>query len=245
MNSNTLTLDKWYSQPFGQSILQRECEELNPFLAKIPALLMLQLGCTEHINKLVTSPIVRRITFCKKIELIHPKHLAQSSYRQLPLVSESVDIIVLPHILDTELQAEEILREACRIIAPDGHIAIFGFNPWSLWSLSRLLKADDRFPEQMSFHSVQKINAWLLSFEAEIVTTSSFSFKAPKNLSSPFNPSLEKLGKQLLPHAGGIYFILAKKRVIPMSPIKARWTLEPVLEQKHFAQPTAGRLRRE
>lgn len=247
MTSTTLPLYQWYKQAFGRSILGYECEELNLYIKKIPALLILQLGCSPHINQLVTSPIVHRFTFSQKIEPSHPKNLTQASYRDLPLASESIDIAILPHLLETEPNSQEILYETWRVLSPEGHIVILGFNPWSLWGISRLLgKQENKLPKPIHSFSIQQINSWLLALEADIVAIKTFCFHWPNYPHIPFNPStwIEKIGNQLLPQTGGIYLIVAKKRISPISPVKHRWTLEPVLEHKEFAQPTAGRLRR-
>jgi len=51
---------------------------------------------------------------------------------QLPLASQSIDLLALPHVLEFSAQPHAILREAERVLRPEGSIAISGFNPLSL-----------------------------------------------------------------------------------------------------------------
>src|SRR3989304_6194451 len=45
----------------------------------------------------------------------------------------------LPHILEFSPHAHRILREAERVLMPEGSIVISGFNPLSLWGAKRAM----------------------------------------------------------------------------------------------------------
>src|SRR3546814_13021027 len=51
----------------------------------------------------------------------------------LPFDSQSIDLLVLPHVLETSTGSHQILREAERVLMPEGRVVISGFNHWSLW----------------------------------------------------------------------------------------------------------------
>ena len=66
---------------------------------------------------------------------------------QLPFANESIDLLVLPHTLETSSDPHQVLREVERVLVPEGSVIISGFNPWSLWSLSdRVPGLESRFP---------------------------------------------------------------------------------------------------
>ena len=46
---------------------------------------------------------------------------------QLPLASQSMDLVALPHVLEFSSQPHAILREAERVLMPEGSIVISGF----------------------------------------------------------------------------------------------------------------------
>jgi len=57
---------------------------------------------------------------------------------QLPLASQSVDLVVLPHVLESHDHPHEVLRETERVLMPEGQVVISGFNTGSLWRLRQM-----------------------------------------------------------------------------------------------------------
>jgi len=60
---------------------------------------------------------------------------------QLPLASQSVDLVVLPHVLESHDHPHEVLRETERVLMPEGQVVISGFNTGSLWRLRQMFSA--------------------------------------------------------------------------------------------------------
>ena len=86
---------------------------------------------------------------------------------QLPLASHSMDLVVLPHVLEFSEHPHQILREAERVLRPEGQIVISGFNPLSLWGMKRLLgvtfgRSDSaEFPWRGRFIGLLRLKDWL------------------------------------------------------------------------------------
>ena len=57
---------------------------------------------------------------------------------QLPLASQSVDLVVLPHVLEGHPNPHDVLREVERVLMPEGQVVISGFNTASLWRVRQL-----------------------------------------------------------------------------------------------------------
>src|SRR5690606_18144228 len=51
----------------------------------------------------------------------------------LPFDTQSIDLLVLPHVLECSSDPHQILREAERVLVAEGRVVISGFKPWSLW----------------------------------------------------------------------------------------------------------------
>ncbi len=51
----------------------------------------------------------------------------------LPFEAQSVDLIVMPHTLEFTSDPHRLLREAERVLMPEGQLIILGFNSLSLW----------------------------------------------------------------------------------------------------------------
>ncbi|MFM1760358.1 MAG: hypothetical protein RLY75_1629, partial [Pseudomonadota bacterium] len=66
-------------------------------------------------------------------------HQIEGSSGELPFASESIDLLVLPHVLEFAADPHQILREAERVLRPEGRLIISGFNPASLWGMRQYL----------------------------------------------------------------------------------------------------------
>ena len=60
----------------------------------------------------------------------------------LPFAEASLDLIALPHTLEYCADPAAALREVARVLVHEGRLAVSGFNPASLWSLSGALPGD-------------------------------------------------------------------------------------------------------
>ena len=68
-----------------------------------------------------------------------------SAPEQLAIAPDSIDAVFLPHTLETAEDPHDVLREVDRILRPDGHLVVLGFNPWGWWGLRHYLSRR-RFP---------------------------------------------------------------------------------------------------
>lgn len=147
--------------------------------------------------------------------------------RELPFAANSIDLVVMPHILEFNDNPHQILREVERILIPDGQLVITGFNPISLWGLRRHLpNCPEGLLTKGSFISVLRLKDWLqlLSFE---VDRGNFGCYAP-----PFRRQrwlkhwhfMEAAGDRWWSFAGGVYLLRAIKRVHGMRLILPPWS---------------------
>ncbi|HEV7477522.1 MAG TPA: methyltransferase domain-containing protein [Burkholderiales bacterium] len=149
---------------------------------------------------------------------------------QIPLASQSIDLIALPHVLESHDNPHEVLREAERVLMPEGRLVISGFNTASLWRLRQLFISKKRAepPWDARFIGLLRLRDWLrvLGFELD---GGRFGCYAP-----PFRSRLwldrfafmEKAGARWWPITGGIYVVRAVKRVAGMRLITPAWRRE-------------------
>src|SRR5258706_11993633 len=147
---------------------------------------------------------------------------------QLPLASQSVDLIILPHVLESHENPHEVLREAERVLRPEGQIVISGFNSASLWRLRQVFSFDRAPPWDAQYIGLLRLREWLrlLGFE---INGGMFGCYAP-----PFRQQrwlerfafMEKAGARWWPIAGGIYVVRAVKRVHGMRLVTPAWRQE-------------------
>ena len=148
----------------------------------------------------------------------------QCEFEALPLPSQSVDLLVMPHTLDLAQDAHQVLREAERVLVPDGKVVIAGFNPASLWALRRRALPGAHWippsaageagaaPELIGYW---RLRDWLklLSFE---VQAGCFGCYRPLMHSPQWFARMawmDKAGDRWWPVFGAVYFLVAVKRV--------------------------------
>jgi SAM-dependent methyltransferase len=144
---------------------------------------------------------------------------------ELPFDCDSMDLVVLPHVLEFSENPHQVLREVARVLRPEGNLIISGLNPRSLWGLRRTIGSKQGYPWSGNFISLPRIKDWLalLSFD---VVGGRFAAYAP-----PFNTSkwldrfsfIEAAGDRWWAVSGGVYFVHAIKRVHGMRLIKPQW----------------------
>jgi len=150
----------------------------------------------------------------------------RSDPAQLPLASQSIDLLALPHVLEFCAQPHAILREAERVLMPEGSVVISGFNPLSLWGAARALGWQRRrYPGCGRYIGLLRLKDWLalLGFE---LNGGRFGCYAP-----PFSQGhwlerfgfMEKAGERWWPICGSVYVVRAVKRVAGMRLVTPNW----------------------
>jgi hypothetical protein len=133
------------------------------------------------------------------------------------------------------------LRESFRVLIPEGHAVISGFNPWGMWGLWRLFaQFGKNWPWKGHFISVTRLKDWLALLGFDVVSVQFYFFRPPLKVSSVLDRLkwLEPLGNFLWPFLGASYVVLAKKRVIPLTPIRAQWAKKEKLVVEGLVEPT-------
>ena len=147
---------------------------------------------------------------------------------QLPIASNTIDLMLLPHVLDFSAYPQQALREAERVLVPEGHLVLTGFNPMSFWGLRRFIsrRCSAASPLwQAHFFSLMRIKDWLHLLGFEVVSTQLICHQWPFQKQSWLKrfEVLDSLGRKCWPMLGGVYCVVAKKRVVGMRVIKPNW----------------------
>lgn len=215
---------RWFDQPLGRSLQAMEARYLRHSLDRLYGTVAIQLGHIGRLNLLSTCNAPTRITLDCIPSASNAPVVACSEL--LPFESKSVDVAVLPHTLDFADDPHEVLREVYRVLSPEGHVVILGFNPFSIWGLWHfIVKRRAKAPWNGKFLALYRVKDWLalLGFEA---TQGRMLYYRPPIQKSKFRNRLafmEKIGDRWWPMGAGVYFIVARKRVVGMTPIQPVW----------------------
>ena len=147
----------------------------------------------------------------------------------LPLATHSIDLLVLPHVLEFSANPHQILREASRILMPEGHVVLSGFNPWSLWGARRLaVRRDGDPPWAGQFINLPRLKDWMALLGFELAAGRMCCYAPPLTSEKWLRRFgfMESAGDRWWPFAGGIYFLHGIKRVQGMRIITPKWKTE-------------------
>jgi Methylase involved in ubiquinone/menaquinone biosynthesis len=158
------------------------------------------------------------------LDLEGPANLV-SECDQLPFTDNQFDVIALPHTLETEALPHEVLREAWRVLRPEGHLLMSGFNPYSFFGLKRYLSRDAHPPWQHEFISLARAKDWLtlLGFDLAAVRLTCYALPFGRARTLARLARLERAGELYWPFLGSVYAIRAVKRVAGVRLLKPAW----------------------
>jgi SAM-dependent methyltransferase len=131
-NGARSSLSGWLTTPQGAYVLDWELAQFDSAVDDVFGFRAVQIGLPE-----VDFLRQNRINFRFSLAL-EPGAALAADPLQLPLASQSVDLVVLPHVLEGHHNPHEVLREAERVLMPEGHIVISGFNTLSLWRVRQV-----------------------------------------------------------------------------------------------------------
>jgi SAM-dependent methyltransferase len=220
-------LQEWYRTPVGGLFRAGEAALVADILPILFGYHLIGLGVPVAWEPLAASPIAHRCC-CDRLPDGDPAVNLIADPTALPIATDSVDVVLLSHVLEFVTQPSAVLREVDRVLIPEGHVLILGFNPFSVWGLWRVLGSHRRAPPcdgvWLSALQLQdRLNR--LGFETLAVH---YEFYRPP---LPRLGWLEQLGQRYWRQGGGGYVLLARKRVIPLTLIKPRWRSQrPSLE---------------
>lgn len=217
-------LAEWFESPLGRYALEWEREQFDNALEDIFGFKAVQFGLPE-IDFLRGNRIPYRFSLD-----VEAGATVAADPLHLPFATHSLDLIVMPHVLEFNPHPHQLLREAERALRPDGHVVIAGFNTLSLWGLRQsLMRREARraagCPWDARFIGLLRLKDWLqlLGFE---LNGGRFGCYAPpfagEKWLSRFD-FMEKTGARWWPIAGGIYVVRAVKRTVGMRLVTPGW----------------------
>lgn len=229
---SALNRRQWLDTALGQYLLAQEQLLYDAAVADIFGFHALQIGLLEA-NLLSNSRIPNLYHVDEHLDGLSCDALCESD--ALPFEAHSVDLVLLPHVLEFSDHPHQALREVERILVPEGYVILTGFNPISAWGFRRLLtKKDDSekdsYPWQGQFFSQTRIRDWLALLGLEFVSVTYHCYNLPYNHAQWLNrlKLLDSIGGKCWPMLGGMYFIVAKKRIPGLTLLKPNWKKSPI-----------------
>ena len=124
-------VEEWMQTPLGRYLLEREQRYFDEAIVDIFGYNAFQVGLPEvDFLRASRMPLRCRVAPQGPVDM-------RADFRDLAIESNSVDLVVLPHVLEFAEHPHQILREVTRVLRPEAQVVISGFNPYSLWGWRR------------------------------------------------------------------------------------------------------------
>lgn len=217
--SRAQSLSEWFASEQGDYVLAREQDYFDRTVADIFGFNAVQLGLPEQ-DFLRNNRIPLRFTAGNQ-----SGNAVRLVCTELPFDSDSLDLVLLPHVLEFSDNPHQIIREVERVLMPGGNLIISGFNPRSLWGLRRMLGKKDDYPWNGQFIALPRMKDWLALLGFEVVGGRFAAYAPPLHHRKWLDryAFMEKAGDRWWAVSGGVYFLHAVKRVPGMRLIKPKW----------------------
>lgn len=220
----------WFGSPLGLSLQACEANSLRSILPSLYATNVVQLGRLGNRDLFESCVAPRRILL--DIPVGNGDCTLLAMPEALPFENNSINMALLPHTLDFSDDPHQVLREVERVLMPESHVVILGFNPFSFWGLKRKLtrKRKLQAPWTGQFIGLRRIKDWLKLLQLEITHGDMMYYRPPFQSQTTLDRSylLDKMGNRWWPMMGAVYVLVAKKRVEGMTPIRPRWKLSVI-----------------
>ena len=234
-------LEEWYSSPLGRELAGLEEVCLERMLRDTFGYYLLQVGMGMGFGEATATTRIRnRILLPVAAQSQTLGIQVVACPERMPVSSDSVDAVFLPHTLDFSQDAHQVLRESERVLIPEGRVVVMGFNSLSLWGLRRLLPSGQRrVPWCGGFLSPYRVSDWLCLLGFDVEMQDMMMFRPPWRRALLRQLSfLDSMGRRFWPLLGGVYAIRAVKRVSTLTPLKPSWKTRRAVLPGGAVEPT-------
>ncbi len=129
-------LDDWFKTPQGHYLGEAFALQISQFTEHLHHDVLLQLGLCGQ-NAWLSGDTFRHAWTCTPC-LDAPDATFIASPCRIPLLRNSIDVVIVPMMLEVFGQYKSPLDEIDRVLNPMGHVIFLGINPVSLWGAALL-----------------------------------------------------------------------------------------------------------
>jgi SAM-dependent methyltransferase len=237
-------LRAWFRTPLGLALLEQEQCLVADQLGDLFGYHALQLGFDAGVSLFDDCRVQR----CFHAGPLAPESAAHDAFVQcefdaLPFDTDSLDGVIVHHVLEFAANPHAVLRELYRVTLPQGRILIVGFNPLSLLG-GRMLAG--RLCAETLWHnhllSAARVSDWLELLGFSVRRTQFGYHRLPFHRAADWlraGDAQWALGLRYLP-VGAVYVITAVKQVARANLIRTRWRPQVTINPLPVARPSAS-----
>jgi SAM-dependent methyltransferase len=241
-HTGVLVCRHWYATPVGVATLMQLQTHLTRMTTDVFGYYALETGVLAGQHRFLQDSRITNRFALGGLAGEQVNAMAHPDY--LPITPSNVDLVVASHSLDCSQQPHQVLREIERVLVPEGHCILVGFNPLSLRGIGQWRYAGRQQHLPCRMYSSRRVHDWLGVLGFEVLETVTAGFWPAFGGDRVFQHTrwLERLGDRFQPGVGSVYLIHAQKKVSNRTPLLPSRKVAPVLRPGIIVNPGAGRI---
>lgn len=175
-------LFSYYQTPRGKLLKELEVAYLQRSITVGCQQTILQIGGLGWENEFIDCSLYQHFSVvdAKNLAYHESKKIRAKSYA-LPIQSDCIDMIIVPHLLEFDAARFQTFRELERILKPEGILLVINFNPWSFWVWYQFL-LDKQLANSWRGHFISRSRLfdWLKLLNFEVTNKTEFYLDSTK-----------------------------------------------------------------
>jgi SAM-dependent methyltransferase len=213
----------WRQFNQGEALSRQIAVLLQPWWQRIFGYYLLKVGDLSCQLDTTGCKVQQQIRVGRNSESIMLKADADA----LPFSDNSVDAVLLSHSLEFTSDPHHVVREAHRVLCSDGYLMLTGINPLSMVGILKCWPSlQQKYPWQGRFFSASRVKDWLHLVGFEVLSEQRF-FCSALLAKEHSDSKLSQWTERYFNYFASSYLIVARKRELPLTPIRPRWQLNP------------------
>lgn len=214
-----LQLSHWYRTELGEALYKTERDVVAPVLAQSYHPFIVQVDGGLH------RPLFDAYKCRSKAAVLVSRYenqavcpAIQSDPEHLALLPESVDLMILHHVIEYTEHPHRALREAVQALRPGGQLVIVGFNPYGFWGIARLLRRQSQIPWSGQFLSAHRVADWCTLLDCNPEQTT-YYYHWPPMMQASWKRRVRLLNaffRVVLPMTGAGYMLVVRKNQVEL-----------------------------
>ena len=165
-----------YQTPRGKLLQAMEAKYLKRCITVSCKQQQLQVGGLNWEDEFIDCSLYRNYLILddKSLGCDSALKVSAKAYK-LPIQTESMDLVIIPHLFEFDAHRFKTMREVHRVLKPGGELVILNFNPLSLYVRFQFLW-DRKMGDSWSAHfmSRTRVSDWLKLLNFELLNTAEF-----------------------------------------------------------------------